>query len=68
VLRRDNSNIQVLKIPDQAMREMVADWYAAGMAIYGRNDLRSWYLENKAKMLIHPHTQAAVERLIGIEP
>jgi hypothetical protein len=54
-------------MPDRYRREMLADWRGAGRA-YGRQpeknndpDAAAWYLENRAKIILHPDTRAWLE-------
>jgi hypothetical protein len=51
-------------IPETYTREMVADWYGAGMA-QGKPDVAAWYSQNGHRMLLHPVTRALVERLMN---
>ena len=53
-----------LPIPERYAREMVADWYGAGMA-QGKPDVAGWYAQHGDKKLLHADTRALVERLIG---
>lgn len=63
-LREDSGEVKCLKIPDKYILEMVADWYAAGMAITGRPLISSWYEKNKEKMLINKSTRETLEAII----
>ena len=50
-----------LPMPEVAVREMVADWMAAGRVYNGRwHDLHNftWFWENRHKMTMHPRTWA----------
>ena len=60
----DDPRLRPLPIPDRYVREMVADWYGAGMAISGKNDVEGWYLDNKEKIIFEPDTRARVEATI----
>ena len=53
----DNGNLEALPIPEKYLREMIADWIGAGMAISGRTDWRPWYEANKNKMILHPEAR-----------
>jgi hypothetical protein len=66
VLREDDGATKCLEMPDHYRREMLADWYGAGMAINGKADSRSWYLKNRDKILLHPETRRKVEYKLGI--
>lgn len=52
-----------MPIPQRFVREMVADWYGAGMA-QGKTDIHAWYALNRDHMLLHPATRALVEHLL----
>lgn len=54
-----------LPMPETYAREMVADWFGAGMA-QGKPDVVGFYRANGPKMKLHPETRALVERLLGI--
>ncbi len=64
VTERDVSRVRALAIPPHYAREMVADWIGAGRA-QGKPDVAAWYTANAAKMVLHDHTRALVEELIG---
>lgn len=53
------------EMPDYFVREMVADWMGAGRAITGQWEIASWYAKNADKMILHPKTRAAVDRLVA---
>lgn len=53
----------LLPMPDRYAREMVADWYGAGMA-QGKPNIREWYAANKHRRTLHPATQQQVEELL----
>lgn len=57
---------QCIPMPDRFVREMVADWTGAGMAISGRNDCVEWYQKNRHKIKLHPITRKRVHELLGI--
>ena len=40
-------------MPPKYVREMVADWYGAGMA-QGKPDIEGWYFANKERLPLHP--------------
>lgn len=65
VLLNDDGTVEPLRMPAACVREMVADWYGAGYAITGRNDLESWYEHNGHKMTLHPSAREAVGQIIG---
>lgn len=66
VLREDSGVVKVLRMPELDLREMIADWRGAGLAITGADNTAAWYLKNRASMLLHPDTQCLVERMLHI--
>ncbi len=60
VLREDSGATKVLEMPDDLMREMVADWMGAGRAITGKWGALEWFLKNRDKILLHPDTETMV--------
>jgi hypothetical protein len=58
---------ECLPMPLKYIKEMVADWTGAGMAIHGRNEVVEWYTENRNKMLLHQNTRIVVEHLLGVK-
>lgn len=60
----DRGRFTVLKMPEDAVREMVADWYGAGRAITGKWDASTWYEKNKFGLELHKETRALVEELL----
>lgn len=66
VLINDEDDTYPLPIPDKYIREMVADWIGAGIAIAGRADPAPWYERNKYKMILHDESRAKIERLLEI--
>lgn len=65
VLRQDDGEVKVLRMPHKLVREMVADWMGAGRAITGRWDVAGWYAENRDKIVLHPEARQQVENLIA---
>lgn len=52
-----------LPMSETYVREMVADWYGAGMA-QGKPAIEAWYMANVGKMQLHPETKALANRFI----
>lgn len=61
VILMDNGEYIPLEMPDLWVREMLADWYGAGMAINGRNEVIDWYFKHKDRIKLHPATRIKVE-------
>lgn len=53
-----------LPMPSTYVREMVADWYGAGMA-QGKPDIAGWYAAHGHRMHLHGETRALVKHLLG---
>lgn len=64
VLTRDEGGAKTLEMPEQYVREMVADWVGAGAA-QGKFGTFGWYNVNRGKMMLHPRTRKAVENLMA---
>lgn len=52
-----------LEMQEVYVREMVADWYGAGMA-QGKPDIAGWYHKNSHKMTLHETTRQRAEALL----
>lgn len=61
VLRKDNGETHILRMPDVSMREMLADWRGAGRAL-GFPDTYGWYMKNRANILLHAQTREWIEK------
>jgi hypothetical protein len=64
LLTWDRGVTEPLLMPEVYVREMVADWWGAGRAIFGKWDAPGWYEKNKDKMLLAPETRDLVEVLL----
>lgn len=53
-------------MPETYIREMIADWYGAGMAISGKREMLKWYEANKTKMILEDTTRRRVEELLDL--
>lgn len=68
VIIREDGRPECLRMPEQALREMVADWYGAGKTIHGRNEVVEWYegQRDKGYIRLHRQTRQRVEELLGL--
>lgn len=66
ILTMDRGEEIVLRMPLVYVREMVADWSGAGMAITGDPNPLPWYTKNRDKMKLHPGTRDLVEGLLEL--
>ena len=57
----DGNALQPLRIPEDFVREMVADWAGAGRAITGKWEVAAWYQKNAARILLHPASSTLAE-------
>lgn len=66
VLTMDSGLIVPLKMGEDDVREMVADWIGANIAINGRDNFNvwAWYDANREKILLHPDSRALTERIL----
>lgn len=62
ILRNDDGTLDVLDMPLNYRKEMLADWRGAGKAIKGFDDTTNWYLINRYKIWLHPATREWIER------
>lgn len=67
LLREDDGPLKVLPMPEEFVREMVADWMGAGRAITGRWEINDWYVRNFEKIVLAPETRVRVHELLGIK-
>lgn len=61
----NDGSICPVQMPEKYVREMVADWWAAGRGYDGEWRLPKWYAENCENLHLHPNTRQRVEELIG---
>jgi hypothetical protein len=66
LLQNDDGTKTCLEMPEDLVREMVADWMGAGRAITGKWEVATWYEKNKFKIQLHALTRMQVERLIEV--
>lgn len=67
VLRMDEGGVEVLRMPEKYVREMVADWHGVGIALgKGSENGKVWYEKNKHTMALHEQTRNRVEALLGV--
>jgi hypothetical protein len=51
-------------MPEQYLKEMIADWIGAGIAITGTRDFKSWYLKNKHNINLSVETKTSLEQTL----
>lgn len=64
VLFHDSGCLKALEIPDNYLRELLADWLSAGKAKTGKWEAKSWYSQRKDKIILHPNTRRKLEELL----
>jgi hypothetical protein len=57
---KGKDDLMILPMPDRHRREMLADWYAAGLA-HGEPDTRGWYMKNSDNIILHDETRHWIE-------
>ena len=60
----DSGNIIPMKMPNVYRLEMLCDWIGAGMAKVGKNDVVSWYDQNRKNVFLHEETREWIEKKI----
>ena len=65
VVVMDRGDLVPLPMPEKCVREMVADWIGAGLAITGKQDVIGWYSKSCHKMILHEDTRALVEQILA---
>lgn len=65
-LLKDDGTFKPLEMPLEYTLEMLADWYGAGKAISGKNDIREWYLKNYHVIQLHRNTRNIVNVYLGV--
>ena len=60
-LPMDSGKIKFIPMPIVYIKEMIADWQGAGMAISGRKHWQPWYRANKQNIYVHPETRVRIE-------
>lgn len=66
VMPKRSGGFTCLEMPNNYIREMVADWMGAGRAITGRWEVKEWYEANKHEIKLHKMTRIDVEMLINV--
>jgi hypothetical protein len=64
LLRNDDGTLTPIPMPEPVVREMVADWIGAGMAIAGTLDPSGWYEHSREKMVLADETRELVESIL----
>jgi hypothetical protein len=61
LLQEDDGPLKNIPIPPKYLSEMVADWRGAGKAISGKDDIKTWYSNNKDKINLNRINRKFVE-------
>lgn len=59
----EDAMIRANWMPPTYVREMVADWYGAGMA-QGKPDIEAYYLTNKDRYCLHPSSRYLAQQVL----
>jgi hypothetical protein len=65
VLKGDDKFQKALEIPDEYLREMVADWFGAGKAIKGSWNISEWWTNYQKGLIIHPNSLEKINTIIN---
>jgi hypothetical protein len=66
VLYYDDGGVGAREMPEEYVKEMLADWRGAGRAIKGYDETKEWYLGRKDTMLLNVNTRKWIEKELGI--
>jgi hypothetical protein len=55
----------VLRMPQEYVLEMIADWMGASKAYTGSWDMTGWLLENIPKIIVHPDTAVDLKGILA---
>jgi Family of unknown function (DUF5662) len=66
ILRLDDGGETPLPMPEQDKREMLADWRAMGRQFNEVPPAKGWYLKNRHKIELHPHTRMWIEQQLDV--
>lgn len=64
VLREDDGDLKLIKIPFEYIIEMICDWWSFSWNKNNLYEIFDWYDENKSKMLLHDLTRTLVEEIL----
>lgn len=64
VLIDGDGNMTAIEMPEDYVREMVADWGSFAYLKKDGKELLEWYETNKSKMILHDKTRSLVEKLV----
>lgn len=64
VLIKDRGGSQAMRMPEKYVKEMICDWWGAGMALGKKGKTKDWYEDNKEQMILHPETREYVEKAV----
>jgi len=66
LLQRDEGNAVPLDIPEIYIREMVADWIGASLAIRGYCDVLAWYERTRDGIKLSDATRTKLENILQL--
>ncbi len=66
ILQNDNGSKNCIEIPEKYIKEMIADWIGAGIAITGKNDVINWYEKNKDIIKLNADSKILLEYHLGL--
>lgn len=63
--RGSSAEAGVMAMPEEYVREMVADWMGSSMAYTGSWDMTKWLVDNMGRIRLHSRTAAAVRGVLA---
>jgi Family of unknown function (DUF5662) len=64
ILNEEDEKPRLVKIPERYIREMVADWQAAGRAKGETHTALEWYMQRKNFIKMHGESRKILEKLL----
>jgi len=62
LLQEDSGSVKLLPVPRKYLIEMGCDWIGAGKAITGKDNLKTWYIQNKEKIQLNELSKQFIEK------
>ena len=62
LLQEDDGLLKNIPIPIKYLKEMLADWHGAGIAITGEKKTNDWYLKNKDRINLNQINRKWIEK------
>jgi len=66
LLQEDDGDLKTIPMPMKYLKEMLADWHGAGMAITGENNTDEWFLKNEDKIKLGKIQKEWIKYKLGL--